>query len=309
MWDGASYVPQSTSRLVWDGNVLVAILDQTNGLAIAFERAPNLSRGLQTGSAVAVNTRTNNVQFCAYDGDGNLMAMVAAAGGNLSATYDYDQFTKPLKAAGASAKANPLRFNGQLVDDLKGNVRYLYRELQPSSAKWLTRDPMAEASFTNGQPAFVVPAGQYLQLLLNPYCFGFNRGSQAIDALGLFCIDYSPGVNFIGFADEDLLNFRIINEDNTLGGAPSPGHGLYRPVDGFWYRWNNLEWFKIPGYCRVNVTATPNGDFTTDYCCDTCLRLARMVQLQHAGCTLGWDPGFVPDSGCTWHETDYPWGP
>ncbi len=31
-WNGSAYVPQTTNEFVWDGRVLAAIVDQTNGL-------------------------------------------------------------------------------------------------------------------------------------------------------------------------------------------------------------------------------------------------------------------------------------
>ena len=147
-WNGSAYVASYTNRFVWDDKVLLAMLDHTNGLVMAFQRGLDLSGSLQgaggVGGLLAVNIRTNGVHFGAYDGNGNIAALVSGTDGSLSGTYEYDPFANPLRTTGMAAKANPIRFSTQFVDEVTGNLKYLYRDYQPMVGRWPSRDSMGE---------------------------------------------------------------------------------------------------------------------------------------------------------------------
>jgi hypothetical protein len=63
----------------------------------------------------------------AYDGNGNVAALVAEANGSLSARYEYGPFGETLRATGTMAKKNPLRFSTKYTDDQTGFLYYGYR--------------------------------------------------------------------------------------------------------------------------------------------------------------------------------------
>jgi hypothetical protein len=50
--NGGAYYPAWTNRYVWDGNVLLAVLDRTNGVELAFARGLDLSGSLQGAGGV-----------------------------------------------------------------------------------------------------------------------------------------------------------------------------------------------------------------------------------------------------------------
>ena len=50
--NNGSYVAACTNRYVWDGNVLVAVLNHTNGLELAFMRGLDMSGTLQSAGGV-----------------------------------------------------------------------------------------------------------------------------------------------------------------------------------------------------------------------------------------------------------------
>ena len=60
------------------------------------------------------NLMTN---FVAFDGNGNLAALVNAADGTLLAQYEYGPFGEVIHATGPLAKANPFRFSTKYQDD------------------------------------------------------------------------------------------------------------------------------------------------------------------------------------------------
>ena len=45
------------------------------------------------------------------------------------------------------AKVNPLRFSTQYADDVTGDVKYLHRDLDTDTGRWLSRDPLGESGF------------------------------------------------------------------------------------------------------------------------------------------------------------------
>ncbi len=172
-WESGDYVPEATNRFVWDGQVLLAILDHTNGLVAGFMRGVDLSGTLQgaggVGGLLAITTATNGTHFYCHDGNGNVTALVDADDGSVSALYEYDPFGNELRATGLMAKENPMRFSSQYKDDVTGDSKYLFREYRPSIGRWPNRDPIGEKAS-------------------NLHCFVGNEPISAFDILGLVLI-------------------------------------------------------------------------------------------------------------------------
>jgi RHS repeat-associated protein len=153
-WSGSAYAAQSTNRFLWDGKVLLAMLNRTNGLVMSFLRGVDVggasaSQDASVGSVLAVNIVTNGVHFCAYDGNGNVDALISARDGTISATYEFDPFGKIQRISGPVAKANPIRFGSQFEDEVLATVKYVYRDQQPALGRWLSRDPAEERGGAN----------------------------------------------------------------------------------------------------------------------------------------------------------------
>ena len=95
-------------RQDWDGQVLLAVLDHTNGLVMSILRGLDLSGTLQgaggVGGVLAVSFKTNGTHFFCYDGNGNVTALVNATDGTESARYEYDPFGQTLRATGPMAR-------------------------------------------------------------------------------------------------------------------------------------------------------------------------------------------------------------
>lgn len=84
--------------------------------------------------------------FAAYDGNGNVMALVDAGTLQEAARYEYGPFGEVLRETGPQAHANPFRFSSKYTDDETGLVYYGYRYYQPESGRWINRDPSGETS-------------------------------------------------------------------------------------------------------------------------------------------------------------------
>jgi len=201
--NGSSYDPACTNRFVWDGQVLLAVLDHTNGLAMSLLRGLDLSGTMQgaggVGGVLAVTFRSNGTHFVCYDGNGNVMALTDAATGANSAMFEYGPFGEPVRVTGPAAAAMPLRFSTMYEDDVTGDRKYLFREYRPSLGRWLSRDPKDEDGFTRALPSSEVAGtvGWSLSSIvyrsgaveeagdLNSYVMVFNDTLSRFDPKGL----------------------------------------------------------------------------------------------------------------------------
>ena len=109
----------------------------------------------------------------AYDGNGNLSALLESAGESLDAKYEYAPFGRPLRASGPDAFAakNPFRFSTKYLDHETGLYYYGQRYYRSATGRFLNRDPIGEAG------------GQ------NLYGFVGNDPINRTDFLGLYYVE------------------------------------------------------------------------------------------------------------------------
>ena len=110
----------------------------------------------------------------AYDGNGNLMALLKATDGTLAAAYEYDAFGNTLRATGTYASSNPFRFSTKYTDAETNLVYYGLRYYSPTLGRFINKDPIEE------------------QGGLNLYAFCGNNGINRWDLLGQYVVgDYN----------------------------------------------------------------------------------------------------------------------
>jgi RHS repeat-associated protein len=152
-WNGSTYVAQSTNRFVWDHQVILAVLNHTNGVETGLLRGLDLSGSHQGAGGLdgvlGISLGTNGHYFAVSDGNGNIAVLAATTNGSLAASYEYSPNGAILQSHGVVSKANPIRWNTQFTDDISASVRYLFREYNPDSAKWLSRDSLQERGGIN----------------------------------------------------------------------------------------------------------------------------------------------------------------
>ena len=166
-------VALSTNNFLYDGWNLIAETRPDNSLIRSYVWGTDLSGTSQGAGGVGglleisyYGSSTTNC-FPAYDGNGNIMALVNAADGTLAANYDYAAFGEPIRITGVMARNNPFRFSTKYADDESDLLYYGYRYYRPSTGTWPSRDPIG----ANGG--------------LNLYGFIANNPVNSIDELGL----------------------------------------------------------------------------------------------------------------------------
>jgi len=87
--------------------------------------------------------------FCAYDGNGNVVALSAASDGSATACYEYGSFGEPIRLTGPAAALNPFRFRTKRTCNTTDLVLYEYRVYKPSIVRWVNRDPIREKGGLN----------------------------------------------------------------------------------------------------------------------------------------------------------------
>lgn len=184
-------------RFLYDGWNLLAELSSGSTLARSYLWGLDLSGSMQGAGGIGGllelsyygTTRTNC--FAAFDGNGDVAALVNAANGTSLAQYEYGPFGEVLRATGAMAKTNPFRFSTKYQDDESDLLYYGYRYYNASTGRWVSRDPVEEKGGFNLY-AFVAD---------NPVCTSDRLGLFRDDWMTCPCrcvsvaVTYHPGGN------------------------------------------------------------------------------------------------------------------
>ena len=147
----------SDERFVYDGWNLIAKLDTNLTSQATFVWGLDLSGSLQGAGGVGgllvmsevAGGSITNACFAAYDGNGNVAALLHIPNCSFQARYEYGPFAEPLRATGAMAKKNPFRFSTKYQDDETDLLYYGYRYYHASVGRWLRRDPLEERTDHN----------------------------------------------------------------------------------------------------------------------------------------------------------------
>jgi RHS repeat-associated protein len=127
-------------------------------------------------------TQTTNA-FAAFDGNGNLTALVNAADGNPVAQYGYGPFGEIVRSTGPMAQINPFWFSTKHQDIENDLANYPRRPYAPSTGRWLSYDPITELGFGKISDEYGAPCA-------NSYGFTQNSPIAIIDPLGLYREDF-----------------------------------------------------------------------------------------------------------------------
>ena len=148
---------QQTNEIhyVYDRMVVIQERDALNSPKITYSRGNDLSGGLQgaggIGGLLARTEMTAYGQNHAYyhsDKMGNITTLLSPSQ-QIAARYTYTPFGSTLSAIGPLAQANVYQFSSKELHPNSGLYYYGYRFFDPSTQRWLNRDPLGEEGGLN----------------------------------------------------------------------------------------------------------------------------------------------------------------
>ena len=157
VWNGtnSNWLPVDYRRFVYDGWNLVAEIDANGDRLKGYVWGTDLSGSMQdaggVGGLLAVKDESDSsgeVYFPGYDGNGNVMALIAGSTGLEAARYEYSAFGQLLRMEGRAAQVSPFLFSTKYRDG-SGLVYYGFRYYMPDTGRWASRDPIGEEGGVN----------------------------------------------------------------------------------------------------------------------------------------------------------------
>jgi RHS repeat-associated protein len=112
-------------------------------------------------------TKSTGTHVPGYDANGNVIAWIDSTSGSVVGGAEYGAFGEPVRVSGAAATQS-YGFSTKYLDKETGLNYYGFRYYNPSTGRWLSRDPIAEHGG------------------LNLYAFHGNNLVGGIDYLGLW---------------------------------------------------------------------------------------------------------------------------
>src|SRR5574344_728805 len=145
--------PINSKRPKYQVTVQATASDGNKSLVRSYTWGLDASGSMQgaggVGGLLMVNAGTNGVHFPAYDLNGNVMGLVNATNGIISAKYEYGPFGEVFCSVGDMAKVNPFQFLTKYTDPETDLLYYGYRYYSPALGRWLSRDPIEERGGLN----------------------------------------------------------------------------------------------------------------------------------------------------------------
>ena len=146
---GAGFTLVSERRYLYDGWNVIAELDGSAAIRRTFAWGLDLNGGVGTAGGVGGLLQVHDAAagktlLPAFDGNGNITALLNADSGAIEASYEYSPFGEVLRATGSYAAANPLRFSTKWQDEETGLLYYGYRYYAPREGRFISRDPIEE---------------------------------------------------------------------------------------------------------------------------------------------------------------------
>lgn len=143
----------SERRYLYDGWNVVAEYDTTSGASLVAHHVwgIDLSGNLQDAGGVGSLVRSYNYEFGpgivlepAYDGNGNVYAMIDRSTGAVRAAYEYSPYGETLRSSGDLADRNLFRFSTKYTDNETQFLYYGFRYYSPFLGRFFGRDPIGE---------------------------------------------------------------------------------------------------------------------------------------------------------------------
>ncbi len=212
---GGNWTTFYERKFVYDGWNLIAELFTNDGVVKKFLWGLDLSGTEQGAGGVGGLLKewdfyTWKDYFAGYDGNGNVTLLTAGSDGTVAARFEYGPFGEAIRSSGSSTIAastgagNPFRFSTKYTDAESDLLYYGYRYYNPSTGRWLSRDPIADLGFSVSSAQSLNSETRMRALSRRPsgrdYLCLDNSLIAATDSLGLTkwsgeCAIYGMGIH------------------------------------------------------------------------------------------------------------------
>jgi RHS repeat-associated protein len=170
-WVSSAWSLVRDERFLYDGWNVIAILSSATTIQQTQLWGKDLSGTLQGAGGVGgllalTHYPSAKTYFTGYDGNGNVTVLIDGVSGLTEGNFEYGPFGELIRASGTAVAVCPWRFSTKYEDAETGMLYYGYRFYNPSTGRWLSRDPIEE----DGGP--------------NLFAFVYNQPQHFVDVLG-----------------------------------------------------------------------------------------------------------------------------
>jgi RHS repeat-associated protein len=149
-WNGG-WVLTNEVHYVYDGMLPVQELDTNSNVLVTYTRGLDLSSSRAGAGGIGgllARTDGNGSTFYHTDGAGNITSLIDG-NQNMAARYLYSAFGRLIGQSGPIAGVNEMQFSSMPFHRQSGLSLYAFRGYDPTSQRWLNRDPVGEAGGMN----------------------------------------------------------------------------------------------------------------------------------------------------------------
>ncbi|OAM91696.1 RHS repeat-associated core domain-containing protein [Termitidicoccus mucosus] len=252
---------RSERLYIYDGWLLAAEYEvdpgtQARTLVRTYTWGPDLGGGDGIGGLLAIKDHRAahaGVYQTAFDGNGNLVALVHQLTHALVAAYEYDGFGNLLRSNGEYAAENPFRFSTKYQDAETGLLYYGLRYYSASMGRFINQDPIGEEGG------------------INLYAMAGNDLINGTDYLGMDPNDYINRMDdFFNQDPSGWYSGNDISYGGSYGGFLDYGGGSswndsvsFTPI---WSNPDNFEYSLIGDYTSYLTSSNwLSGQFIVDF--------------------------------------------
>ena len=202
-WNVTTWALQKSLQFTYNGWNLIQTIDSSTTVNKNYFWGLDLSGTSQGAGGVGglLMIQDGGTSYLpVYDGGGSVYGLLSSADGSIAAAYEYDAFGKVLRESGPYGASNPWQYSTKYTDVETALVYYGFRFYNPSTGRFVNRDPAEEAGG------------------VNLYGFCANNAVNGWDYLGMVprWVEDSPGD-----ATHNATGHWIDDEDGDAEGAPA----------------------------------------------------------------------------------------
>ncbi|PCJ54965.1 MAG: hypothetical protein COA79_21345 [Planctomycetota bacterium] len=145
--------PIKTTKFAWDGWLLIAEFDGADAIQKSYTWGRDNSGSIDGAGGVqgliGIHDHITGKHYIPTYHNMNVSKLIDIDDGTVVAEYEYSPFGSLLKKEGVAKDINPFLHHTKYYDERYGLYYYGYRYYDPSSGRWLSREPLGEGASLN----------------------------------------------------------------------------------------------------------------------------------------------------------------